>query len=737
MKENNNVSQFRVEIGGKEIYVELGKLARQADGAVLISCDETSVLVTAVASEEPREGVDFLPLTVDVEEKMYAAGKIPGGFFKREGRPSEKSILTARLIDRPLRPCFPKNYRNDTQVIATILSVDQVNLPDVLAINGASLALGVSTVPFNGPIAAVRIGLVNDEWVVNPTLQELEFSQLDLVVAGRESKENGQSEVSLLMVEAGAKEVSEQKVLEAFQEAHTWLKKMIDIQKEIVAKVGKPKEAEEEEEISPQLEAEIRELAQSQIAKALHLAKREERKGALKEIAEKVLEEVNSRHPEKIEVSSLEGKAIGELKQTNLELLAKAKVVLKEVEKAEMRKMILEEGRRVDGRRPNEIRPISVEVGLLPRTHGSGLFTRGQTQVLTIATLGTVGEEQIIDGLEVEDSKRFMHHYNFPPFSTGEAWPLRGPRRREIGHGALAERALLAVIPPENEFPYTIRLVSEVLESNGSTSMASVCGSSLALMDAGIPIKAPVAGIAMGLIKEDEGVAVLTDILGLEDALGDMDLKVAGTEQGITALQMDIKTDGLTLKIIEKALEQAREARLFILKKMTEVIPEPRKKLSSYAPRVYTLKVDASKIGEIIGPGGKVIRGIIEETGATIDIEQDGTVFIAAKEEMGVEQAKQMIEAIVREVKAGERFLGTVTRVADFGAFVEVLPGKEGLIHISKLSPQRIRSAKDVVKVGEKILVEVTEIDSLNRINLAAIDYLEATKHRPKEHERR
>lgn len=737
MEENNNISRFLIEVGGKEIHIELGRLARQADGAVLISCDETSVLVTAVTSEETREGVDFLPLTVDVEEKMYAAGKIPGGFFKREGRPSERSILTARLIDRPLRPCFPKDYRNDVQVIATILSVDQVNLPDVLAINGASLALGVSPIPFNGPIAAVRVGLVNDEWVVNPTLQELEFSQLDLVIAGRESEENGRSEVSLLMVEAEAKELPEQKVLEAFEEARIWIKKLIDFQKEIVTKVGQHKQELEKEDKFPELETEIKELAQSQVIEALHLADREERKKAMKEIEDKVLEELSSRHPEKIEVSSLKGEVIGEVKQPDAALLAKAKMVLKEIEKAEMRKMILNERRRADGRRPDEIRPISVEVGLLPRTHGSGLFTRGQTQVLTVATLGTVGEEQIIDGLEAEDSKRFIHHYNFPPFSTGEARPLRGPRRREIGHGALAEKALLAVIPPENEFPYTIRLVSEVLESNGSTSMASVCGSSLALMDAGIPIKAPVAGIAMGLIKEGENVAVLTDILGLEDALGDMDFKVAGTEQGITALQMDIKIDGLTLDIIEKALEEARQARLFILKKMTEVISEPRKKLSPYAPRVYTLKVDASKIGDIIGPGGKVIRGIIEETGATIDIEQDGTVFIAAKEEMGVEQAKQMIEAIVREVKVGERFLGTVTRVADFGAFVEVLPGKEGLVHISKLSPQRVRSAKDVVKVGEKILVEVTEIDSLNRINLATVDYLEAAKSRHKGHGRR
>jgi polyribonucleotide nucleotidyltransferase len=737
LEENNNISRFLIEVGGKEIHIELGRLARQADGAVLISCDETSVLVTAVTSEETREGVDFLPLTVDVEEKMYAAGKIPGGFFKREGRPSERSILTARLIDRPLRPCFPKDYRNDVQVIATILSVDQVNLPDVLAINGASLALGVSPIPFNGPIAAVRVGLVNDEWVVNPTLQELEFSQLDLVIAGRESEENGRSEVSLLMVEAEAKELPEQKVLEAFEEARIWIKKLIDFQKEIVTKVGQHKQELEKEDKFPELETEIKELAQSQVIEALHLADREERKKAMKEIEDKVLEELSSRHPEKIEVSSLKGEVIGEVKQPDAALLAKAKMVLKEIEKAEMRKMILNERRRADGRRPDEIRPISVEVGLLPRTHGSGLFTRGQTQVLTVATLGTVGEEQIIDGLEAEDSKRFIHHYNFPPFSTGEARPLRGPRRREIGHGALAEKALLAVIPPENEFPYTIRLVSEVLESNGSTSMASVCGSSLALMDAGIPIKAPVAGIAMGLIKEGENVAVLTDILGLEDALGDMDFKVAGTEQGITALQMDIKIDGLTLDIIEKALEEARQARLFILKKMTEVISEPRKKLSPYAPRVYTLKVDASKIGDIIGPGGKVIRGIIEETGATIDIEQDGTVFIAAKEEMGVEQAKQMIEAIVREVKVGERFLGTVTRVADFGAFVEVLPGKEGLVHISKLSPQRVRSAKDVVKVGEKILVEVTEIDSLNRINLATVDYLEAAKSRHKGHGRR
>lgn len=712
---SNEVFQTELEIGGKTIYFETGKIAKQANSAFLVTCGETVVLVTAVSSDEPREGVDFFPLTVDVEEKMYAAGKIPGGFFRREGRPSEKAILTARLIDRPLRPCFPDGFRNDVQIIASILSVDQINPPDILAINGASMALTVSDIPFEGPIAAVRVGYANGEWIINPTYQEIEFGELDLVVAGREYEENGETKIGLIMVEAGASEVPEELIFEAFKQAEPFIKKIVDFQKEVQTKIGKPKSPFVVEELDPEIVRRVSELALPQLEEVLYVFEKSEREAKIKNLKESIVAELKE--------------AEWELEEEEVE--KQAKKAIEKLLKAEMRKLVVEKNIRADGRRPEEIRPISCEVGLLPRTHGSGLFTRGQTQVLSVATLGTTSEEQILDGLEAEESKRYIHHYNFPPFSTGEAYPLRGPRRREIGHGALAERALLPVIPPESEFPYTIRVVSEVLESNGSTSMASVCASTLALMDAGIPIKKAVAGIAMGLIKEEEKVVILTDILGMEDALGDMDFKVAGTSEGVTALQMDIKITGISAEVLKNALLRAKEARLFILGKMNEVISEPRKSLSPHAPRIFTLRIPQSKIGELIGPGGRVIKGIIEETGVNIDIEQDGTVFIASKDEISAERAREIVESITREIKTGERFLGTVTRVADFGAFVEILPGKEGLVHISKLSPQRVRTAKDVVKVGDKLLVEVIEIDSMNRINLASVNYLEQVKQRP------
>ncbi len=711
---SDEVFQTEIEIGGKTISFESGKIARQADGAFLVTCGETVVLVTAVASDEPREGIDFFPLTVDVEEKMYAAGKIPGGFFRREGRPSEKAILTARLIDRPLRPCFPDGFRNDVQIIASILSVDQINPPDILAINGASLSLMVSSIPFEGPVAAVRVGYANGEWLINPTYQEIDFGVLDLVVAGREYTENGETKIGFIMVEAGAKEVKEEVISEAFTQAEPFIKKLIEFQKGVQKKIGQPKKDFSVVEIDPEIARRVKELALPQLEEVLYTFDKNEREEKVKNLKEKVIAEV-----EEVEWEFGEEEVEFQAKKSFAQLL-----------KEEMRKLIVEKGIRADGRRPEEIRPISCEVGLLPRTHGSGLFTRGQTQVLSVATLGTTSEEQIIDGLEAEESKRYIHHYNFPPFSTGEAYPLRGPRRREIGHGALAERALLPVIPPETEFPYTIRVVSEVLESNGSTSMASVCASSLALMDAGIPIKKPVAGIAMGLIKEDNRVVILTDILGMEDALGDMDFKVAGTEEGITALQMDIKITGISAEVLKEALLRAKEARLYILDKMKAVISQPRSSLSPHAPRIYTLKIPQNKIGELIGPGGRVIKSIIEETGVSIDIEQDGTVFIASKDEISAEKAREIVESITREIKAGERFLGTVTRVADFGAFVEILPGKEGLVHISKLSPQRVKTARDLVKVGDKLLVQVVEIDSMNRINLAAVSYLEQAKNR-------
>ncbi len=729
---NEGVFKSELNMGGKTISVEIGRVAKQANGAVLISCEDTTILVTAVASKERREGVDFFPLTVEVEEKMYAAGKIPGGFFRREGRPSEKSILTARLIDRPIRPCFPDGFRNEVQIIATMLSVDQINPPDILALNGASLTLYTSDIPFEGPIGAVRVGRIGGKWVINPTYQELEFSELDLVVAGREYFENGERKIGLLMVEAGAKEVSEADILSAFKEALESIAQIIDFQKSIAEKIAKPKMGVELHEVDPEIERKVRELAGEEINKAVRIKDKKEREEKLEEIKKDIVEKLLPEYGEKLEVVLFqeEEEILGEVRLPTLGPEADIKEVLKKIEKEEMRRMIIEENRRADGRKADEIRLISVEVGVLPRTHGSALFTRGQTQVLTVATLGTISEEQILDTLEAEESKRYMHHYNFPPYCTGEVRSLRGPKRREIGHGALAERALVPVLPSEKEFPYTIRLVSEVLESNGSTSMASVCGSTLALMDAGVPMKAPVAGIAMGLVKEKEKVAILTDILGVEDALGDMDFKVAGTEKGITALQMDIKIKGLTIEIIEKALEQAREARMFILKKMLSVIDKPREKLSPYAPRIYTLTVSPDKIGDIIGPGGKRIRSIIDETGVTIDIEQDGTVFIASKDEMSAEKAREIIESIVREVKVGERFLGTVTRVADFGAFVEILPGKEGLVHISRLTTRRLRSAKESVKPGDKLLVEVLEIDNLGRINLASVEYLESQKQR-------
>ncbi len=711
---SDEVFQAELEIGGKTIYFETGKIAKQASSAFVVTCGETVVLLTAVSSDEPREGVDFFPLTVDVEEKMYAAGKIPGGFFRREGRPSEKAILTARLIDRPLRPCFPEGYRNDVQIIASILSVDQINPPDILAINAASLALSVSNIPFEGPIGAVRVGYANNEWIINPTYQEIDFGTLDLVVAGREYTENGQTKIGLIMVEAGAAEVKEEIIFEAFKQAEPFIKKIIDFQKEIQSKIGKPKKPFIIDELEPEIVKRVNELASPQLEEVLNTFEKSERETKIKTLKESIVAQAK-------EVE-------WELEDEEVE--KQAKKAIDKLLKHEMRKLVIEKNLRADGRRPEEIRPISCEIGLLPRTHGSGLFTRGQTQVLSVATLGTTSEEQILDGLEAEESKRYIHHYNFPPFSTGEAYPLRGPRRREIGHGALAERALLPVIPPESEFPYTIRVVSEVLESNGSTSMASVCASTLALMDAGIPIKKPVAGIAMGLIKEGEKVAILTDILGIEDALGDMDFKVAGTIDGVTALQMDIKITGISAEVLKNALFRAKEARLYILERMNETISEPRQSLSPHAPRIYTLRIPQNKIGELIGPGGRVIKGIIEETGVNIDIEQDGTVFIASKDEISAEKAREIVESITREIKVGERFLGTVTRVADFGAFVELVPGKEGLVHVSKLSPQRVKTAKDVVKVGDKLLVEVVEIDSMNRVNLASVTYLDQAKHR-------
>ena len=686
-----DVRSVRFEVGGKEWVVETGKLAKQANAAVTVRYGDTVVLVTATCSDQPREGVDFFPLTCDFEERLYAAGKIPGGFFKREGRPGEKAILTARLMDRPIRPLFPKGFRNDVQVIATTLSADQVHPPDVAAVVGASAALSLSDIPWAGPIGCVRIGLVDGQFVVNPTLQQIENeSQLDLVVAA--------SEDAIIMVECGADEVPEDRMLEALELAHQECRKVVVALRDLAARAGKPKREVPLATPDPELAREVREAAEARLEVALRHPDKLSREEQTQKVVQEVTQQLAERYPDRVqEVANL----------------------LLDLQKELVRRMILEEGVRPDGRTPTQIRPLYIEVGLMPRTHGSALFQRGQTQVLTLCTLGTGEDEQILDDLGIVESKRFMHHYVFPPYSTGEVRPLRGPGRREIGHGALAERALSRMIPPEEGFPYTIRLVSEVLESNGSTSMASVCGSTLALMDAGVPIKAPVAGIAMGLITGQDGrMAILTDIQGIEDAMGDMDFKVAGTREGITALQMDIKVPGLTREVLRQALEQARQARLKILDAMLRVLPAPRSDLSPYAPRLVTLHINPEKIREVIGPGGKVINKITSETGVKIDIEQDGRVIIASTDLQAAQKAVRMIQDIVREVEVGQTYLGRVTRLVNFGAFVEVLPGKEGLVHISELSDRRVDKVEDVVKVGDEILVRVKEIDSLGRINL-------------------
>ncbi|MDR7489744.1 MAG: polyribonucleotide nucleotidyltransferase, partial [Armatimonadota bacterium] len=689
------VRQVELQVGGRTLAFETGLLAQQADGSVVVRYGDSVVLVTATASRQPREGIDFLPLTCDYEERMYAAGKIPGGFFKREGRPGESAILSARLMDRPIRPLFPKGLRNDVQVIATVLSTDQANDPAILAVNGASAALMLSGLPFGGPVGAVRVGLIDGRFVLNPTLRQIEEeSDLDLVVAGTAD--------AIIMVEAGAGEVPEETVLEAFDLAHQEIRRIVEIQHRLVELAGKPpRPVTIVPDPDPELVAAVREVALPLVREALTRPEKLAREAALEETEQVVTARLLEQAPERFAGREAEiGPAV------------------EQVIKEEVRRRILEEGVRPDGRGPRDIRPLYIAVGILPRAHGSGLFQRGQTQVLTSCTLGTGEDEQILDNLGILERKRFMHHYVFPPFSVGEVRPLRGPGRREIGHGALAERALEWVIPAEDVFPYTIRLVSEVLESNGSTSMASVCGSTLALMDAGVPIKAAVGGIAMGLVTAGERAAVLTDIIGMEDAMGDMDFKVAGTRDGITALQMDMKIRGISRELLARALAQAREARLGILDRMAEVLPAPRTTLSPYAPRILTIEIHPDKIREVIGPGGKVINKITAETGAKIDIEQDGRIHVASPDEAAARRAIQMIEDIVREVKVGEIYLGRVTRLMNFGAFVEVLPGKEGLVHISELGDGRVERVEDVVKVGDELLVRVKEIDNLGRINL-------------------
>jgi len=684
--------KFTVDIAGKEFIIETGKMAKQATGSVTVQLGGTVVLVTAVYSKEPKEDpMDMLPLFVEYQERTYAAGKIPGGFFKREGRPSEKAILTSRLIDRPIRPLFPKGLRNEVQVMAMVISADGENDPDVLAMVGASAALSISEIPFGGPIGAVRVGLIEDNFIINPTFAEIEKSPLDLVVVGNKK--------GVVMLESESNELPEEKMLEAIDFGYQNLSKFIEAQEQMAKDCGVQKASPKLKEINEELHKKVKEAAVSKLDEIYKLSQKEQRiearESLLKELVEKFVTEES-------EISDKDVKA-----------------TLTEFEKKTVRSLILDENRRVDGRSFKDIRDISCEIGILPRTHGSGLFTRGQTQSLTATTLGTGSDEQLIDALEGEKFKGFMLHYNFPPFSVGEVKPVRGPGRREIGHGALAERALRPIMPKKEDFPYTVRVVSDILESNGSSSMATVCGATLSLMDAGVPIKAPVSGIAMGLVKEQDKFAILTDIAGVEDHLGDMDFKVTGTKDGITAIQLDLKIDGITPEIIQQTLKEAKEARLIILDKMLSVISTPKGSLSPYAPRIVTLKIKPDKIKDVIGPGGKVIKKITEETGVTIDIENDGTVQVASSDAEGLDKAVEIINGITEDAEVGKVYQGEVKRIMDFGAFCEILPGKEGLVHVSELADKFVKKASDVVKIGDKFQVKVIEIDDRGRINLS------------------
>ena len=683
---------FTTEVAGRKLTIETGKYAQQAGGSCIVRCGDTAVLVTATASAKPREGIDFFPLSCEFEEKMYAVGKIPGGFIKREGRPTEKAVLTSRLIDRPLRPLFPKNYRNDVQVIATVLSVDQDIPPAVYAMIGSSVALSISDIPFAGPTAAVVVGMVDGEYILNPTLEQMEASRLNLTVAGTKD--------AVMMVEAGAKELSEDEMLEAILFAHEEIKRICAFISDIQAEIGEEKQVIAPEEHDEDFDAKVTETVKERVEWSLDTFDRYERETRQEQIKQEAFEAFGEEDPEKIK---------------------RIDAIIYDLTKQVVRRKITQQGVRPDGRKTTEVRPIWSEVGILKRPHGSGVFTRGQTQVMTILTLGSMSEVQSLDGLSPEHCKRYMHQYNMPPYSVGETRMMRGPGRREIGHGALAERALEPMIPDEETFPYALRLVSEVISSNGSTSMASVCASTLALMDGGVPIKKPVAGVAMGLIKdtENDSVTILTDIQGLEDFLGDMDFKVAGTKDGITAIQMDIKIKGIDREILTRALAQAKEGRMYILGKMMETIDQPREHLSEYAPKIVCFTINPEKIGEVVGPRGKTINKIIAETGVTIDIEDDGTVYICTPD-----QARKMIEGIVKEIEVGEVYLGKVVRIMPFGAFVELLPGKDGMVHISKLARERVEKVEDVVNIGDDILVKVIEIDDKGRINLTRKDLL-------------
>jgi polyribonucleotide nucleotidyltransferase len=696
----NPATQTELEIGGRTVTVETGHVAQQASGAVTIRMGDTMLLVTAVMAATPREGIDFFPLTADYEEKLYAAGKIPGGFIRREGRPSEQAILNSRLIDRPIRPLFPKDFRNDVQVIATVLSVDQESDPAILAIIGASTALTISAIPFQGPIGAVRMGLLDDQLVINPSVNRMEESKLDLVVAGTRE--------AIIMVEAGAKEVPEERIVEALRVAHREIIRLCDMQEAFAKEVGKPKVDVPESPKDPEIDHAVDEFLAQRLDQALFNPNKALRESALDDLKKETIAELGPQFADRLPYLSKS---------------FEAKV------KQRVRGKILDEGMRPDGRKTTEIRPITSEVGILPRTHGSALFTRGQTQALSIVTLGSIGDKQKLDGLGLEEFKRFMHHYNFPPFSVGEARPLRSPGRREIGHGALAERALLPVVPTEEEFPYTIRIVTEILSSNGSTSMASVCGSSLAMMDAGVPTKGQVAGIAMGLITGEGKVAVLSDIQGVEDALGDMDFKVAGTRTGVTAMQMDMKIKGISIDTMAGAIQQAKEGRFFIMDKMDAAISQPRPTMSQYAPRMVTVQIHPDKIREVIGPGGKMIRKIIEDSGVTsIDIEDDGRVVIGSVNGESAAKAEQIIRDLTGEVEVGKNYKGKVVRIMPFGAFVQILPNQDGLVHISQLAENRVERVEDAVNVGDEIEVKVTEVDRQGRVNLSRKAVLQEAK---------
>ncbi len=681
---------FKMDFAGRELSVEIGKIAELASGSAILQYGETMVMVNTSKSAQPRDGIDFFPLSVDYEEKLYSVGKIPGGFLKREGKPSEKAILTSRLIDRPIRPLFPKGFRNDVQVVATVLSVDQDCTPDIVAMIGSSIALSISDIPFNGPTGSVSVGLVDGAFVINPTAEQREKSSLHLVVSGTKD--------AIMMVEAGAEEIPDELMLEAILFAHEEIKKVVEFIETIVAEVGKEKIEVTLFEINADVEKAVREFATDKMKEAVKTVEkleRMEKMDAVKEATFENFEDIVEEFGQDIEET------------------------LHAIIKEQVRKLIVHENVRPDNRKPDEIRPIWCDNGFIPRAHGSGLFTRGQTQVMSIATLGALGDVQILDGLDEEESKRYMHHYNFPAYSVGEARPSRGPGRREIGHGALAERALLPVIPSKEDFPYAIRVVSEVLSSNGSTSQGSVCGSTLSLLDAGVPLKDMVAGIAMGLIKHDDKVAVLSDIQGMEDHLGDMDFKVAGTEHGITAIQMDIKIAGIDEDVLRTALKQAKVGRIHILNEMRKTIAAPKPELSKYAPKIVTMNINPDKIRDVIGPGGKIITKIIDETGVKIDIEQTGEVFISGIDAEMIAKAQELINNIVAEAEVGETYTGKVTRIMNFGAFVEVLPGKEGLLHISHIAHERVNKVEDVLNIGDEVTVKVTEIDEKGRVNLS------------------